>query len=268
MEVSLSFMAWLSVVIFQVLVHLKVVYFRRGRDEDEPRMIEAVNVLVSESESEMNTEKDREPLLSDLTNNPSIDDEDDDDYNYDDPPNLRKRLSQTGSEMMSVSARVRWCTHLRSSLVEANILMCLSCRVVNHWRLWCTSKWTKYWPNKNWAFALPCTLGQWPSACLATPSKWNVYTIMLRHGQATGQVKHSPQCQLLMCRTCSAVLACLVLFIRLLTCWLDTTSFLCLSEWHFSAIYMHLNIWTDTTFKLSVLPQYRLNPSDGASPVT
>jgi hypothetical protein len=121
MEVSLSFMAWLSVLVFQVLVHLKVVYFRKGRDEDEPRMIEAEGVLVAESEAETNPEKIRESLLTpSYPADPSIDDEFDDDYedDYDDPPNLRKRLSQTGSEMMSVSEQVLSCisTKARTNL--------------------------------------------------------------------------------------------------------------------------------------------------------
>jgi hypothetical protein len=102
-------MAWLSVLIFQVLVHLKVVYFRKGRDEDEPRMIEAESVVEAELELETNAETLRASLLTPTyPSSPSFDDEFDDDFDddYDDPPNLRKRLSQTGSEMMSVSEHV------------------------------------------------------------------------------------------------------------------------------------------------------------------
>lgn len=110
MEVSLSFMAWLSVLAFQVLVHLKVVYFRKGKDQHEPRMVEAESVLLAESDSETNAEKIQESLVSpSYPSIPSIDEEFDDDHDddeYDDPPNLRKRLSQTGSEMMSVSEQV------------------------------------------------------------------------------------------------------------------------------------------------------------------
>ena len=105
-ELSLSFLAWLSVLFIQALVHIKVVYLRRVRDDDEPRMIErdsSTSAEVRWPPEREKSERKRTSILSRTYSDPAID-EDDLGFDYDDePPNLKHRLSQTGSEMMDVS---------------------------------------------------------------------------------------------------------------------------------------------------------------------
>ena len=108
-EVSLSFLAWLSVLFIQALVHIKVVYLRKLRDDDEPLMIERDSSTSSEISWPSKVEKienQRSSFLSQSYNNPALDDDDfdfDEADDDDEPPNLKHRLSQTGSEMMNVS---------------------------------------------------------------------------------------------------------------------------------------------------------------------
>lgn len=97
-EISLSFLAWLSVVFIQLMAHVKVIYLRRVRDSDEPPMIERDSAASSEVSWPETTEEDiRKTILSRTYSDPAMDDFDDDD----EPPNLKQRLSMTGSEMMS-----------------------------------------------------------------------------------------------------------------------------------------------------------------------
>ena len=129
MEISNSFIAWVAVLFIQVLVHIRVVYMRKSRDEDEPLLVESKADGSSDSSNNLSEDhfaKSPPPVGSD--NNGSsvfqrkfLDPRDDDhdydpsdpawdsdaeDYDDDEPPNLQQRLSQTGSEMMSVSAAV------------------------------------------------------------------------------------------------------------------------------------------------------------------
>lgn len=112
-EVSLSFLAWLSVLFIQAIVHVKVVYLRKVRDDDEPRLIERDISTSSEKpwSSELETtEEIRKSILSRTYSDPAFDMDDDPidfDYYDDEPPNLKQRLSQTGSEMMNVSTNRR-----------------------------------------------------------------------------------------------------------------------------------------------------------------
>lgn len=124
-EVSLSFLAWLSVLFIQALVHIKVVYLRKVRDDDEPRMIERDSSISSEPMWPSETEtKDEIRRISLLSRDPAMDNFDDElefDF-YDEPPNLKHRLSQTGSEMMNVSYSVE--VPLITAVISAN-LACL-----------------------------------------------------------------------------------------------------------------------------------------------
>lgn len=106
-EISLSFLAWLCVLFIQAIVHVKVVYLRKAREDEEPRLIERDTSTSSEkwtSEPETTEETFRRSILSRSNSNPALDDCDfdfEDDYEDDDePPNLKHRLSQTGDEMM------------------------------------------------------------------------------------------------------------------------------------------------------------------------
>jgi len=118
MEVSLSFMAWLTVLLIQVIVHIKVVYLRKERDEyvDEPRMTENDNESSENSwaesmienkmrQSHIQSLKMKQDVYQALSDNPALEDDYADDFEDDDdePPNLQQRLSQTGEEMMLVS---------------------------------------------------------------------------------------------------------------------------------------------------------------------
>ncbi|CAB9517846.1 expressed unknown protein [Seminavis robusta] len=97
-EVSLSAMAWLCVLFIQVLVHIKVVYLRKRHDDDDHLTAAEGERLESETVDAANSETIEETLLTRSFSDPAMDDDFDDD---DDPPNLKHRLSQTGSEMMS-----------------------------------------------------------------------------------------------------------------------------------------------------------------------
>lgn len=118
-ELSLSFLAWLGVLFIQAMVHVKIVYLKRMRnDSDEPRMIERDSSASSETPwpSKPHTAAEiRRSILSRSESNPALDegeldfDFDDDD---DEPPNLEQRLSQTGTEMM------RSCKSLESMVQE------------------------------------------------------------------------------------------------------------------------------------------------------
>lgn len=101
----IEFLAWCLVLFIQALVHIKVAYLRRGRDDDEPRLIERDSSTSSEVTWPPEDDKKKEratSILSQPYSNPALDD-DDLDLDFDEPPNLKHRLSQTGSEMMNVS---------------------------------------------------------------------------------------------------------------------------------------------------------------------
>ena len=113
MEVSFSFLAWLCVLLIQVMVHVKVVYMRKGgRDDDEPLLVEAdtpveTSAAFAAAQSPRSFATKRKYVITRSSSDPALDSEgagyyDDDDD--DEPPNLEQRLSQTGTEMMSVSA--------------------------------------------------------------------------------------------------------------------------------------------------------------------
>lgn len=111
-------MAWLTVLLIQVIVHIKVVYLRKERDEyvDEPRMTENDNESSENSwaesmienkmrQSHIQSLKMKQDVYQALSDNPALEDDYADDFEDDDdePPNLQQRLSQTGEEMMLVS---------------------------------------------------------------------------------------------------------------------------------------------------------------------
>lgn len=109
MEISLSFVAWLSVLLIQGVVHVVVIYRRRTvEDHDEGYLIAEDNSSASET-SCYNEEikylsypdKELPSKLARINGDPALEEDCWDDF--DDPPNLEHRLTQTGGEMMSVS---------------------------------------------------------------------------------------------------------------------------------------------------------------------
>lgn len=140
-------MAWLCVLFIQVLVHIRVVYMRKSRDEDEPLLVESKadgssqdnsNDSLSEEDnfakspppgdngsSSVYQRKFLNPDDHDYDPSDPAWDSDAEDYDDDEPPNLQQRLSQTGSEMMSVSACVPWvvCWRLVLPLLDDTFLI-------------------------------------------------------------------------------------------------------------------------------------------------
>ena len=141
MEISLQFMAWLCVLFIQAIVHVKVVYLKKGRDDDEPRlmvsessehswtatasesMVDSVQkevIVVAKNANRPRSFSD-DPALDDTSTSIEFADEyDEDEDDDDDPPNLKQRLSQTGSEFFSVSFGVFLSTN------NCGVVCCLS----------------------------------------------------------------------------------------------------------------------------------------------
>ena len=112
MDVPISFLAWLLVLLIQVVVHFLVMHRpRRQPIEEETFLAEEASehtvvspVTVSDGHPESKYPDKRRRTLIRINSDPALDDDTWElDDCYDEPPNLEQRLSQTGDEMMSVS---------------------------------------------------------------------------------------------------------------------------------------------------------------------